>query len=239
MRRASPPYGANAKGVLLLIHVSFANRPQTVGDSAQYMDRVGCLTLPVVVGNNTAPMSELSHKSHEETESDGELFARLLMKHQPAVFTYLRSMVYRRSDVDDLLQEVAMTAWKQFGTYDRERPFELWLFGIARNLLLKYFREMQHDVMRFSDQTLELLASRSAVVSQRTDDYLHALDHCLGKLPERDRDLINRRYSDSGATNRSVALELGWSDTKMSRTMSRIYGWLMNCVRLHASGGMA
>ena len=171
-------------------------------------------------------------------QSDGEHFARLLMKHQPRVYAYVRSMVFIATDADDILQDVAMTAWQKFETYDPDRPFDLWLFGIARNRVRTYFRSKKNDRLQFSEATLDLIDHDAVDPARQVDSSQAALESCIGKLPDRDHDLIRQRYA-KGATNRSVAKQLGWTDSKISRNLSRVYAVLMLCIRQQISEGEA
>ncbi|MFI4860768.1 MAG: sigma-70 family RNA polymerase sigma factor [Phycisphaerales bacterium JB063] len=166
----------------------------------------------------------------------GEQFARLLMKHQPRVYAYVRSMVFIATDADDILQDVAMVAWQRFDTYDPERPFDLWLFGIARNRVRTYFRTKKNDRLRFSDATLDLIERDAAGPARQAEQTQSALETCLGKLSQRDSDLVLRRFTQ-GATNRSVAHDLGWTDSKISRHLNRVYAVLMLCVRRRMAEG--
>lgn len=168
----------------------------------------------------------------------GEHFARLLMKHQPRVYAYVRSMVFIATDADDILQDVAMVAWQKFDTYDPDRPFDLWLFGIARNRVRTYFRARKNDRLQFSAQTLELIDHDAVDPARQVESSQAALESCIGKLPDRDHDLIRQRYL-KGATNRSVAKQLGWTDSKISRNLSRIYAALMLCIRRRLDEGGA
>lgn len=158
------------------------------------------------------------------------------MKHQPRVYAYVRSMVFIATDADDILQDVAMAAWKGFESYDADRPFDLWLFGIARHRVHTYFRAKKNDRLCFSGQTLDLIDQDAVDPARRVEGTQQALESCIGKLPDRDHDLIRKRYV-KGATNRSVAKELGWTDSKISRQLSRVYAALMLCIRRRLAEG--
>jgi RNA polymerase sigma factor (sigma-70 family) len=78
--------------------------------------------------------------------SDGgaDEFIRLFWRHGPAVHSYLS----RRAgcqEADDLLEEVWVRAFRSRDRYDERLPALAWLYGIARNVLLGYFRS-QHSI---------------------------------------------------------------------------------------------
>ena len=169
----------------------------------------------------------------------GEQFASLLIMAQPKILAYVRNLVFVKADIDDILQEIAMAAWKSFETYDRSRPFDLWIFGVARNQLRTYYRYKKKDTVQFSSETMSLIAQEAIEPSRGVADRQEALAVCMEKLEAEDRSLVCKRY-EPDATNRSVARELGLSETRMSRKMSRIHAALMLCIRRSISeGGLA
>ena len=48
--------------------------------------------------------------------------------------------------------------------------------------------------------------------------------------PRGDRDLLRMRF-EPGATNRSVARAMGYSEIRVSRTLNRTYGDLLECIQ--------
>lgn len=163
-------------------------------------------------------------------------FARLLMKAQPRIYAYVRSLVYNTADAEDILQETASVGWEKFDEYDSDRPFDVWMFGIARNQIRYYLQKRKRDILHFNAQTVQILEQAAQNSASDTDRYREALDHCLGRLDEADRDLIHRRYQ-SGQTNRSVAQMLQVTESKMSRMMNRLYAALMLCMKQYVEGG--
>ena len=78
--------------------------------------------------------------------SDGGVdeFIRLFWRHGPAVHSYL-SRRAGHQHADDLLEEVWVRAFRSRDRYDDRLPALAWLYGIARNVLLGYFRS-QHSI---------------------------------------------------------------------------------------------
>ncbi|HEV8113390.1 MAG TPA: sigma-70 family RNA polymerase sigma factor [Planctomycetota bacterium] len=77
-------------------------------------------------------------------------FAELYERIAPALFTWacLRIRPAMRGNVDpeDLVQEVWCRAWKAFPAFDPETgSFRLWVFRIAKNVMLEAFRKVQRN----------------------------------------------------------------------------------------------
>jgi RNA polymerase sigma-70 factor (ECF subfamily) len=162
-------------------------------------------------------------------------YARRLLASQPRLRAYVRSMVFNPGDVDDLLQDVATIGWEKFADYDRDRPFDAWLLGVARFRVLQYFDAQKNRPNRLSEETLKQLESVAFTASENANDLQDALEQCLSKLAGSDRDLVSKRY-ESGATNRSVAKQLAISESKMSRALNRIYAQLLLCIKQQERG---
>ena len=64
----------------------------------------------------------------------------------PMVRGYLRRFV-PVDEVDDLLQIVFLEVWRSRDRVDAGRPFEAWLFGIARKRAIDHLRRHQHEVV--------------------------------------------------------------------------------------------
>jgi RNA polymerase sigma factor (sigma-70 family) len=103
----------------------------------------------------------------------------------------LRYLVRRCSDAEeaaDLLAETYLTAWRKLDIVPEGENAQLWLYGVARNLLLRSARRR-----RVADRLVERLADglRAADRDQPgSDAHSHALRRALSALPEHDREIL-------------------------------------------------
>lgn len=67
-------------------------------------------------------------------------FEVLLDIHRVSAERFVRFRIGDRSDADDVLQEVYMTAYRKFSQLKKEDAFKAWLLSIARNKCSDYFR---------------------------------------------------------------------------------------------------
>ena len=160
-----------------------------------------------------------------------------LMAAQPRLRAYVRSMVFNPGDVDDLLQDVATIGWERFADYDRERPFDSWLLGVARNRVLQYFESQKKRPNALSNETLQQLEGIAFQASEQAHELQDALESCLSKLARPDYDLVSQRYKE-GATNRSVAKLQRVSESTISRALNRVYAQLLLCIKQQGRAGV-
>lgn len=68
-------------------------------------------------------------------------FEDLLDTHRVSVERFVRFRISDRSDADDVLQEVCMTAYQKFDQLKKEDAFKAWILSIARNKCNDHFRQ--------------------------------------------------------------------------------------------------
>lgn len=102
----------------------------------------------------------------------------------------LRYLVRRTSDAEeaaDLLAETFATAWRKLEAIPAGDQARLWLFGVARNLLLRSARRQ-----RVADALIDRLSGelRAAQPPASTTEQAMRLRSALAELTERDREIL-------------------------------------------------
>src|SRR5579863_1010667 len=73
-------------------------------------------------------------------DGDQDAFRVLLDDIGPSVTRFLRTRIADPNELEDVYQEVFMALYESRHTYEPERPFEPWLFAIARNVAADHAR---------------------------------------------------------------------------------------------------
>lgn len=75
-------------------------------------------------------------------KGDSEAFGVLYEQYVEMIFRYIYSHLDNRQDAEDLTEEIFLRAWRALPKYDeRGLPFSAFLFRIARNSLIDYYRQ--------------------------------------------------------------------------------------------------
>jgi RNA polymerase sigma-70 factor, ECF subfamily len=165
-----------------------------------------------------------------DDQKHNEEFIRLFLPVERRVYAYIRSMVFNRADAEDLLQEVATALWRSFGQFEPGTNFDRWALRTAFNQV-RYFRQKHHrNVLAFSEPLFETIAKTAEEASRREDDFMAALIACMEKLDTADRDMV-QHWNQPHATAASVARQLGYSRSTVSRSLNRIQQMLLRCIR--------
>jgi RNA polymerase sigma-70 factor, ECF subfamily len=127
--------------------------------------------------------------SHRAPEPAREHFERLFHETRADLAAYLLSRCRDSEHAADLFSETYLVAWQKLGSIPPGDQARLWLFGVARNLMLKGFRQR-----RVADALVERLGGelrRARIEPTQVDDHTHlALRAGLAALPERDREIL-------------------------------------------------
>jgi len=68
-------------------------------------------------------------------------FLKNYEKYKDKIYSYFYFRVNSNETIaEDLTQEVFLKAFEKFDTYDPERPFQSWIYKIAHNHLINYYR---------------------------------------------------------------------------------------------------
>ncbi len=75
-------------------------------------------------------------------KGEGEAFTQLYEKYFDGIYRYIYLRVRNQTETEDLTQEVFVKALKAISSYQqRNLPFAPWLFRIAHNQVIDYFRK--------------------------------------------------------------------------------------------------
>ena len=177
---------------------------------------------------------------NKPTPDDSQLgrFAQAWANSHDQVRLYVESVVWNRTDAEDVTQEIAFKAGRGFHTYDPSRPFTAWVMGIARNEIKMYLRKRSRDRHMFDEKLLDLLAQTAEQTRDEISERASALRECLRKLPEQGKALLRMRYVDDTKAP-ALAERLGLSVNAVHQRLKRIREALANCITKRIAQGGA
>lgn len=166
----------------------------------------------------------------KENSQDYQLFIKLYLANERRIYGYVRALIPNWSDVDDIIQEIAAVMWSKFDHFEKGTNFSAWALKIAYNQVLNYRKMKRNSKLSFCDETLELLAEKSAHKTQNIDERLPILQSCLQKLQTNELSLIQMRY-EPGSTTKAVSLQTGKEPHVLYRLLNKIHNKLLLCIR--------
>ncbi|MHB1047332.1 MAG: RNA polymerase sigma factor [Thermoanaerobaculia bacterium] len=148
-------------------------------------------------------------------------FLTLLDEHRKILFKVASSYCRSTADRQDLVQEMVVQLWRSFDRYDERYRFSTWMYRIALNVAISFYRgEARRSRFHVpaADTLLEVPAEEPG--SAARDDDLRLLQHFIEQLDELDRALVVL-YLDGNRYD-TIAEVLGISQTNVGTKISRI-----------------
>jgi RNA polymerase sigma-70 factor (ECF subfamily) len=158
-----------------------------------------------------------------------EEFTALFTHHASRLTGYVMSLVPNWADAEEVLQNTNSVLWKKFDQFAPGSDFFAWACQIARHEVMHYRRSKGRERVRFGDEFIEAIADEAVTFAGELDGLRTALAGCIGKLPEKDRQVIEERYRE-GATTRSAADVLGRSIDAVYKALGRVRKSLLECI---------
>jgi RNA polymerase sigma-70 factor (ECF subfamily) len=143
---------------------------------------------------------------------DPDAFDALLARYQNRLYRYLLRLTANPAVAEDLFQETWLKVITRIHRYDERRPFEPWLFSVARNLAFDHLRKASPESL---DEPAESGGTR---IARLGDDEPGSLERLLER--ER-RGLLERKLEELPALYRE-ALSLRFEEEMTFEEMSEV-----------------
>ncbi|HOK65745.1 MAG TPA: sigma-70 family RNA polymerase sigma factor [Anaerohalosphaeraceae bacterium] len=157
------------------------------------------------------------------------LFIELYSREQKKIFLYILSMVHRRSDAEDIMQQTAADMWRLFDRFEKGTNFASWGIEIARYRILSYRKKQNKNRLFLSEEVYSRIAEELQRQESSSDKRTKALEGCLKKLKESDRRLLSMHY-EGNLNYGKIAEQLNLSKLGIYKVMARIHTALRRCI---------
>jgi RNA polymerase sigma-70 factor, ECF subfamily len=126
---------------------------------------------------------------------DPDAFDALLARYENRLYRYLLRLSANPTVAEDLFQETWLKVIMRIHRYDERRPFEPWLFSVARNLAIDHLRKTSPESL---DEPSESGETRLARLGADEPDSLERL------LERERRSLLERKLEELPALYREA-----------------------------------
>ena len=121
-------------------------------------------------------------------------FLRVFLANEREIYRYVAALVPPTADAQEIVQQTAVVLWEKFDQYDAARPFAPWACRFALNIARQWMARRQRWKALLDGGLAEELALRREELRAEFDARLVHLDHCMEKLPEKQRALVDGYY---------------------------------------------
>lgn len=109
-----------------------------------------------------------------------------------------------RELAEDLTSEVFLKAYENFESFDHRRPFAVWIYRIAHNHLVDYYKKSKTEIVPIEDAENDLKTLPTVEKDFDVKLDLEKIGLVLDTLPEQQRDVLMMKYFND-LTNPEIA----------------------------------
>jgi RNA polymerase sigma-70 factor (ECF subfamily) len=157
-------------------------------------------------------------------------FHQLFIKNQPRVYAFIRTLLPDFEDSQEVFQNTCLIVLGKADQFVGGTNFAKWACQIGYYEACNYRRRRQRDAPTFAPDVLELLMAEQIERFEKTDLRQEALRNCLGRLPSRDRALLESRYG-ANKTPSELATELARPLATVKKALQRLRRNLQECIK--------
>lgn len=124
-------------------------------------------------------------------------FEEIVNQYQRDLVNFHYRFVGNRPEAEDLAQDTFIKAYKKFNTLKEPDKLKSWLFQIARNTVIDFFRKNKNKPFAMDSAILENIADTASIDYQGRIAQMEVskeLEHCIAQLVKEDRAIIKLLY---------------------------------------------
>ncbi|MCX6782006.1 MAG: RNA polymerase sigma factor [Candidatus Magasanikbacteria bacterium] len=89
-------------------------------------------------------------------EIDKEFYSEIIRRYQTKLSHYLRKFIKSGDELEDVLQDVFIKAYRNLYDFDVGKKFSPWIYRIAHNEALNHVKKYRRESVSLDDQELEI-----------------------------------------------------------------------------------
>jgi len=136
-------------------------------------------------------------------QGDGKAYDQLILLYKDVVYSIVYRMVRNKQESEDLVQEAFIKAYNSISSFNEEYAFSTWLFKIATNNCIDFFRKrklrtysMDETIKYKDDEIKQEYADPEPDVEDDlvSDERSQIIRDAIAQLPEKYRIVIELRH---------------------------------------------
>ena len=148
-----------------------------------------------------------------------ETFLRLLEEHKGIIIKICNGYCQAKDDKEDLSQEIVYNLWKAFASYTADCKFSTWLYRVALNVAISYYRKEKRS-LQYTPYDENLIVFNDEEYNKELDGNLLLLQQFILELKEIDKSIMLLYLDDK--SYHEIAEITGISETNVATKINRI-----------------
>jgi RNA polymerase sigma-70 factor (ECF subfamily) len=147
-------------------------------------------------------------------------FTRLIKENKGIIYKICNSYCADKDDRDDLAQEIIYNLWKSFDSFNDEFKFSTWMYRIALNVAISFYRQEKKFKNHNSISEGLIVFEDDSDAKNETENNLQLLQNFINDLKEIDKAIILLYLDDK--SHKEIAEITGFTDTNVATKINRI-----------------
>ncbi len=165
------------------------------------------------------------------TLNDEAAFSELYVRYKDKLYYFC---LHSTEEANDIVQEIFIRIWESRNFINPDLSFSSFLYTMARNRILNYFRDIDID-----EKVKEILATQKVTEEEAIDskiiytEYQVILQNAISQLPPQRRKIFNMSRIES-MSHKEIAAELGISVNTVQEHISEALKFIKAYFSKHA-----
>lgn len=157
-------------------------------------------------------------------------FLQQFNAHEKIVYKVCNLYMDTKTDREDLFQEICLQAWKSYKSFKGESKFSTWLYRVALNTAITFFKKGKRQPQTYFSETLPEIKSNES--SLEIEEQVKAMYKAISGLNKIDKALVMLYLEDYsyieigetlGITPNNVAVKMNRIKAKLKDETEKIY----------------
>jgi RNA polymerase sigma-70 factor (ECF subfamily) len=128
-------------------------------------------------------------------QGDHQAFSRLIVMYQKSVFRLAMGFFHDRDDAQEIVQETFLRIHEKIGSFDEKTRFRNWMYRIALNLCVDYYRKFKKKPAKIK-QDYQIILDQNTGHNQEPEEcfdilrFKERLQKSLYRLPKRQKSIF-------------------------------------------------
>ncbi len=147
-------------------------------------------------------------------KGEKEAFGLLYDKYIDQIYRFVYLKTNNKQDSEDLSQQIFLNAWENIKNYQPKGfPFSSWLYKIARNLIVDYYRtkKVNLDLEDASEKEYDFFSKGDLELDLETKIEIEKVKKVILQLPSEQQNLIIMKFIEE-LSNKEIAQILNKSE---------------------------
>ncbi len=153
-------------------------------------------------------------------ENNTDAFLTVINANKGIIYKVANAYCKGSEDRKDLVQEIILQLWKSFDKYDDQYRHSTWIYRIALNVAISFYRKetRRKEISNPIDEGLLYVADSD--VPKNVEENIRFMQQCISELKELDKAMMLLYLEEK--PHREIAEIIGISETNVATKIGRI-----------------